>query len=142
VELDEPVGMNAGTVGEHTYFACLEKHGVLCHPNKVTLLDVAQELAIGMRCVVMGYPNVGTVQFVGNHHVTGSARCGVELDAETGNNDGTVRGSKYFDVRCAFSTEIYTLKDAIELHDLLRLKLLHACDQWHSSCPLSYQFTL
>lgn len=39
VELDEPIGKNNGTVGGHSYFSCQDKHGVLCHPGKVTLLD-------------------------------------------------------------------------------------------------------
>ena len=96
VELDEAVGKNDGTVGGHAYFSCLAGHGVLCVPNKVQLLDVQQDLAVGMRCCVLGYPSLGTIQFLGNHHITGSARCGVELDAEVGNNDGIVRGRRYF----------------------------------------------
>ena len=96
VEFDEPAGKNDGTVGGHAYFSCLPGHGVLCVPNKVQLLDVQQDLAVGMRCCVLGYPSLGTIQFLGNHHITGSARCGVALDAEVGNNDGIVRGRRYF----------------------------------------------
>lgn len=35
VELDEPVGLNNGTVGGHTYFTAQPNHGVLVDPRKV-----------------------------------------------------------------------------------------------------------
>ena len=38
VELDEPFGKNNGTVGGHVYFSCNDRHGVLCTPEKVSLL--------------------------------------------------------------------------------------------------------
>lgn len=40
VELDEPVGKNNGTVKGFTYAAVRPKHGVLIHPNKVTLKSI------------------------------------------------------------------------------------------------------
>lgn len=39
VELDKPLGKNNGSVRGHEYFVCAESHGVLCNPNKVTLLQ-------------------------------------------------------------------------------------------------------
>eukprot|EP00043_Microstomoeca_roanoka_P011984 m.113312 g.113312 ORF g.113312 m.113312 type:complete len:2350 (-) comp15356_c3_seq1:622-7671(-) len=43
VELDEPIGLNNGTVSGHTYFTCPDKHGVLCNPSKVTVLETDTE---------------------------------------------------------------------------------------------------
>ena len=39
VELDEPLGKNNGTVDGHQYFSCPHKHGVLCAPGKVTVIE-------------------------------------------------------------------------------------------------------
>ena len=36
VELDDAVGNNNGTVGEHEYFDCADQHGVLVIPGKVS----------------------------------------------------------------------------------------------------------
>ena len=33
VELDQPLGINNGTVGGHKYFTCTMKHGVLADPK-------------------------------------------------------------------------------------------------------------
>lgn len=38
VELDHPMGKNNGTVGGDYYFSCPENCGVLCHPDKVTII--------------------------------------------------------------------------------------------------------
>jgi len=38
VELDEAIGINNGTMGEHFYFQCEAKHGVLVDPRIVTLM--------------------------------------------------------------------------------------------------------
>jgi hypothetical protein len=51
----------------------------------------------GDRVSVNGHDGAGTVRFVGNHHVHGEARIGVELDAATGKNNGTIKGFHYFD---------------------------------------------
>ena len=39
VELDKPIGKNNGTIKNHKYFTCKEKHGVLVAPWKITFLD-------------------------------------------------------------------------------------------------------
>ena len=39
VELDKPIGKNNGTIKNHKYFTCKEKHGVLVVPWKITFLD-------------------------------------------------------------------------------------------------------
>jgi hypothetical protein len=39
VELDQPIGLNNGTVDNHCYFACKDKHGVLVVSSKVWLLS-------------------------------------------------------------------------------------------------------
>ncbi|EGD73799.1 TK/RTKC protein kinase [Salpingoeca rosetta] len=39
VELDQPLGKNNGTVKGHKYFSCKDKHGVLCHPGKVSVIE-------------------------------------------------------------------------------------------------------
>lgn len=54
---------------------------------------------IGKPCRVKGYACEGIVRFVGMHQQENSMRCGVELADAVGNNDGTVRGHKYFDSR-------------------------------------------
>lgn len=40
---------------------------------------------------------VGVIKFVGVHHVSGSPRIGVALNEAIGNNDGTVKGHRYFE---------------------------------------------
>ena len=52
--------------------------------------------AVGARVRVTGYPCGGTVQFAGAHHVSGHPRLGIVLDAAVGNNDGVVKGHRYF----------------------------------------------
>ena len=39
VELDEPVGRNDGSINGHKYFDAAPKRGVLCAPQKVSLID-------------------------------------------------------------------------------------------------------
>lgn len=99
VELEAAEGKNDGTVAGHTYFHCAAGHGLLTHPNKVTLIDNdvdIERLTIGARVAVQGYPTLGTLRFYGEHHINPSVRCGVELDAPFGRNNGTVRGHEYF----------------------------------------------
>ena len=45
---------------------------------------------VGRRVSVRGYASRGTLRFFGKHHERGTMRCGVELDAPEGKNDGTV----------------------------------------------------
>ena len=53
--------------------------------------------SIGKRVVVDGYDSIGTIAFVGPHHVDTHPRIGVVLDTSIGRNDGTVKGHKYFE---------------------------------------------
>lgn len=52
---------------------------------------------IGRRVSVEGYDTLGTLLFVGNHHVSGTSRCGVALDDPVGKNDGSIKGHRYFE---------------------------------------------
>jgi hypothetical protein len=41
VELDQPVGLNNGTINGHTYFVCEEGHGLLVVPSKAVRLSTS-----------------------------------------------------------------------------------------------------
>lgn len=49
VELDEPIGLNNGTVHGKKYFECAAKHGVLCNPSKVFLVNEFHNLDVSTR---------------------------------------------------------------------------------------------
>ena len=53
--------------------------------------------SVGKRVLVDGYESVGTISFVGPHHVDTHRRIGVTLDTKIGRNNGTVKGHKYFE---------------------------------------------
>ena len=55
---------------------------------------------LGCQVAVQGYACPGTLRFVGLHAVSGTPRCGVELELPLGKNDGTVRvvGCRALDV--------------------------------------------
>jgi len=55
----------------------------------------AGDWKVGDRVVVDG-KGAGTVAFVGDHHVEGTPRVGVNLDGSYGKNNGTVKGHTYF----------------------------------------------
>ena len=57
--------------------------------------DFGLWMEVGDRVSVIGR-GCGVVRFVGQHHVDGTPRVGVELDEATGLNDGTVNGDQYF----------------------------------------------
>lgn len=61
-------------------------------PSAIPGWDLA---AIGSRVVVSNYGD-GTLRWVGYHAHHSEPRCGVELDASIGKNDGTVGGCRYF----------------------------------------------
>ena len=52
---------------------------------------------VGRRVLVEGYDSVGTLRFVGKHHVKNVHRCGVEFDDNVGKNNGTVDDFTYFE---------------------------------------------
>lgn len=49
------------------------------------------EADIGKKVRVEGYASCGILRFVGLHHVLATPRCGVEMEAPEGKNNGTVR---------------------------------------------------
>eukprot|EP00051_Salpingoeca_urceolata_P005200 m.71175 g.71175 ORF g.71175 m.71175 type:complete len:240 (+) comp14143_c0_seq3:240-959(+) len=76
---------------------------------QTTVADVTDSLAgntgqkqrilpehIGRRVRVRGYDSLGTLRFVGPHHVDGLPRCGIELDKSVGLNDGLIQGHRYY----------------------------------------------
>ena len=52
---------------------------------------------VGKRVLVEGYDSVGTLRFVGKHHVKNVYRCGVELDDNVGKNNGKIGDFTYFE---------------------------------------------
>ena len=56
----------------------------------------AAGLVVGRRAKVNGLGE-GVVRFLGPHHETGEARCGVELDEQVGFMDGSEDGHRYFE---------------------------------------------
>jgi dynactin complex subunit len=70
VQLFEPNGKNNGTVGGHVYFEAAEKHGSLCDPGKVTIIEVdpVWEAAVGSRVTVLNIGN-GVLRYYGPHKV-------------------------------------------------------------------------
>lgn len=52
-------------------------------------------LHVGQRVFVRGF-GTGTLRFLGPHHLLSTIRCGVELDAPCGLNNGVVGGHEYF----------------------------------------------
>lgn len=53
--------------------------------------------SLGKRVIVDGYESIGSIAFVGPHHIDRHPRIGVVLDTSIGRNDGTVKGHKYFE---------------------------------------------
>jgi serine/threonine protein kinase len=53
-------------------------------------------LDIGLRVTVENYDCDATLRYIGVHPITSKPRCGVELDAAIGKNNGTVKGIEYF----------------------------------------------
>lgn len=58
--------------------------------------DLDQE-SLGKRVIVDGYESIGSIAFIGPHHLDTHPRIGVVLDTSIGRNNGTVKGHKYFD---------------------------------------------
>ncbi|XP_018897649.2 kinesin-like protein KIF13A isoform X1 [Bemisia tabaci] len=56
-------------------------------------------VAVGERVLIRPYGSSGVIGFVGTTQFAVGIWIGVELDAPTGKNDGTVQGVKYFDAR-------------------------------------------
>lgn len=59
--------------------------------------NVFDQDSIGKRVVVDGYDSIGTIAFVGTHHIDTHPRIGIVLDSGIGRNDGSVKGHKYFE---------------------------------------------
>ena len=56
------------------------------------------ELSPGTR-VEYSHGKQGVVRFVGNAHFSGGQWIGIELDDDSGKNDGSVHGQRYFECR-------------------------------------------
>eukprot|EP00039_Didymoeca_costata_P024399 m.10188 g.10188 ORF g.10188 m.10188 type:complete len:1476 (-) comp4217_c0_seq1:1475-5902(-) len=99
VVLAEPLGNINGTVGGHKYFECDPNYGILCHPNKVSLMQDHEEPPIvGTYVIVRGYPNIGKVKYVGvpKQGQKGFELVGIQLDGPYGDTNGTLDGIEYF----------------------------------------------
>ena len=55
--------------------------------------DQVDEPAVGKRCTVKGYAGDATIRWIGEHHVSGKSRIGVEFDEKVGKNNGSVKVS-------------------------------------------------
>ena len=66
--------------------------------------------SLGKRVVVDGYDSIGTIAFVGPHHVDKNPRVGIILDTKVGRNNGTVKGNKYFECESGFGVLVVPYK--------------------------------
>jgi len=64
-------------------------------PAHVSSSSIGAAFGVGDRVEIVD-KGAGTVRFVGLHHVEGTPRLGVELDAPNGKNNGTIKGYRYF----------------------------------------------
>ena len=143
VVLKTPNGKNNGTVESHTYFKCKSGHGLLTRPGKVQLKSNAgtrrhnwsvptrgvpmsnvtgfKVSDIGKACVVTGVGS-GTVRFVGFHAEKDEPRIGVEMNEQSGNNDGTVNGNTYFTCKRGFGLLAHPSNVVIQSRSILLLR--------------------
>lgn len=68
------------------------------------------EESINKRVVVDGYDSIGTIAFVGPHHIDNNPRIGIVLDTKVGRNDGTVKGHKYFECEKGYGVLVVPYK--------------------------------
>lgn len=98
------IGNNAHTLDVESDVSCemqSESHDSIANESAMTECDDGQcaftSFDIGRRVLVDGYDCVGSLRFVGKHHVKNVTRCGVELDENVGKNNGTIDGHQYFE---------------------------------------------
>lgn len=65
--------------------------------SRIATFDPFKGHKLGDRVIIDGYDTVGTVAFVGMHHIENKPRLGVVLDDPVGRNNGVVKDFKYFD---------------------------------------------
>ena len=65
--------------------------------SRIATFDPFKGFRLGDRVIINGYDTVGTVAFVGMHHIENKPRLGVVLDDPVGRNNGVVKEFKYFD---------------------------------------------
>lgn len=65
--------------------------------SRIATFDPFSGHRLGDRVIINGYDTVGTVAFVGMHHIENKPRLGVVLDDPVGRNNGVVKEFKYFD---------------------------------------------
>eukprot|EP00038_Savillea_parva_P008030 m.174192 g.174192 ORF g.174192 m.174192 type:complete len:217 (+) comp13797_c0_seq1:80-730(+) len=95
LELDQPFGKNDGEALGERFFQCPVKRGTFVFPKKVKKLDEPLAIVPGQRVKVDGLESLGVVRYVGT--IGGIKRAGIELDLKVGKNNGTVRGTIYFE---------------------------------------------
>uniref|UniRef100_A0A914CX66 CAP-Gly domain-containing protein n=1 Tax=Acrobeloides nanus TaxID=290746 RepID=A0A914CX66_9BILA len=127
VVLDKPEGKNDGSINGIRYFECAANHGLFCRPGKITRIgpnplddsfqegnELPEQLRahesspgsshqygqfgydIGDQVYITG-GKVGTVKFLGPVHFAAGTWAGIKLDTQTGKNDGSVMGKRYFE---------------------------------------------
>ena len=66
--------------------------------------------SIGKRVIVDGYDSIGTIAFVGNHHIDNNPRIGIILDNKVGRNNGTIKGNQYFECDAGYGVLVVPYK--------------------------------
>ena len=80
------------------------------HSFTAVMENVFDKESLGKRVVVDGYDSIGTIAFVGPHHVDKNPRVGIILDTKVGRNNGTVKGNKYFECESGFGVLVVPYK--------------------------------
>lgn len=95
-ELDQPFGKNDGFAVGQRFFLCPPKRGTFVFPKKVKAIEGEPlVVVVGQKVRVDDIACEGVVRFVGK--IGGKARAGIELDEKLGKNNGTAKGTVYFE---------------------------------------------
>lgn len=110
VKLDKPFGKNDGTALGERFFQCPGKHGTFVFPKKVkAVAGESLEVVVGQRCQVDDIACEGTVEFVGE--IGGKQRVGIALIEKLGKNNGSVKGTVFFE--CPQGHGIFVYKEKV-----------------------------
>ena len=80
------------------------------HSFTATMESSFTSESIGKRVIVDGYDSIGTIAFVGNHHIDNNPRIGIILDNKVGRNNGTIKGNQYFECDAGYGVLVVPYK--------------------------------